>query len=413
MIRKDIEKLIDDPEGLERLYRKDSRAFSNAYQGVLAVYPESVLLRAWHARLSFDQGRGSSLSGVGWTLMIILGLLAGSLLKIPAWTPVSFSFFMSRYADFIPFFSMLCFTLYLKGAGWRFSTLVLSITGAAAIYITVLPESWDNTFALSCLFMPCFLWCLYGVARMGTDWRSPDERLKYLAFFGELVIHAGLFLLGGGILLLLAFGLFSFLGLPTDWVGEYVAIYGVAAIPMVAAWATDTYSAARRLTPLLARIFSPLLLLLIISYMVAMAMNLRELFDDRDTLLLYNVLLLCVLGTVVYIMAGRREYGEQRHVTIMVTIMLAATVVLDLIGIAAILWRIFEYDEGLTANRLTILGSNLLVFFNLAFLCRGYFRHWRGKGTISEVETVMARYLSCYAVWACFMVFAVPWLYRY
>ncbi len=408
-----ILQLAEDPEGLEELYRKEPQDFMASYKDALAENHGSLLLQAWCARLEFNPSRASALAFSDLVLMVFLCLVAGTLYKIPMWTDVTDSQFYPRYVALIPFSAMLVFTLHMKGWVWRRDVWVLGATAALAGYMLLIPLGENISYVLSFLFLPFLLWSIYGIARMGGEWRENAARIEYIRYFGELLIHASLFLAGGGVLLLLAAGLFDLLGLPSRWVFEYVALYGLAAIPLVAAWATDTYSAARRIVPLLAKIFSPLLLILIVAYMVAMAFNIDELFKSRATLLLYNVLLLCVLGTVVFTLTGRREYGEQKFTQVIVIFILVFTMLLDLVGVIAIVWRIYEYDYGFTANRLAVLGSNLVVLGNLATMCLGYFRHWRGAGSLDEVERGLAKYLPIYAFWTMFMVLGVPWLYRY
>jgi len=412
-IRTKILELIDDPDGLERLYHERKQEFVAMYEEVLAERPGSLLLQAWRARLEYAPESAPRLTTMDLLFMLLLCSAAGTLLKIPEWMPsIDELEFYPRFSAMIPFSAMLAYTLHMKAWPRKAAVLTLGVTALAGGYALLVPSSWDDVYGLACAGMPLFLWCVYGVARMGGKWREAEVRIEYIRFFGELIIHAGLLFIGGGILLALTAGLFSLLNLPTSWVFEYVALYGLASIPLVAAWATDTYSAAQRIVPLMARIFAPLLLVLIVAYMGAMAWNMGELFENRDTLLVYNVLLLSVLATAVFTLTGRREHGEGGTVQYIIFWMLSATLVLDILGVCAIGWRIFEYG-GLTANRLAVLGSNLVVFGNLAVMCLGYLRHWRGNASLEDVEQGLAGYLPVYFAWTGFMVFVLPWLFRY
>ncbi|WP_147820880.1 hypothetical protein [Salidesulfovibrio onnuriiensis] len=411
-IRTKIVELIEDPDGMERLYREGKQSFVAAYGDVLAERPDSLLLRAWKARLEYASAAAKKLTGIDLLLMVLLCLAAGCLYKVPDWSLVDSFEYIPRYVALIPFAAMAAFTLHMRGWPRAGAGIALGVAAVLAGYMHLVPSDWEDAYTLSCVHVPFFLWCVYGLVRMGRDWRSAGARIEYIRFFGELVIHAGLLFIGGGILLLLTAGLFDLLGLPTYWVFDYVAIYGLASIPLVAAWATDTYSAARRIVPLMARIFAPLLLVLIVAYMVALAWNLGELFRDRDTLLMYNVLLLSVLATAVFTLTGRREHGESAVANSIIFWMLAATLVLDVIGVCAIGWRIYEYG-GITANRLAVLGSNLAVFGNLAVLCLGYLRHWRGRASLDDVERGLAAYLPVYSAWTAFVIFILPWIFRY
>jgi len=407
-----ILELIDDPDGLERLYREHRQGFAVACRQVLAERPDSVLLRAWRARLEYEAAPQEKTSGAQVLLLVLLCLLAGSLYMIPEWTSVTEFAFFPRYAALVPFAAMGTFTLQARGwpRGTTLAALVLTL--ALSGYMGIVPSSYDDTYILACLHLPFFLWCVYGLIRMGEAWRDTAARIEYIRFFGEMIIHAGLLFIGGGILLLLAGGLVEVLGLPISWVHDYMALYGLAAIPVVSVWATDAYSAARRIAPLMARIFAPLLLVLIVAYMVAMAWNMEKLFEDRDTLLVYNILLFCVLATAVFTLTGRGEHGESRASQRVTMFMLGATLVLDVIGVAAVGWRMVEYG-GITANRLAVLGSNLAVLGNLAVLFWGYLRHLRGIGGLEDVEHGQARYLPVYAGWTLFVIAVMPWLFGY
>lgn len=91
--------------------------------------------------------------------------------------------------------------------------------------------------------------------------------------------------------------------------------------------------------------------------------------------------------------------------------MIGATLLLDTIAVCAIGWRILEF--GLTANRLTVLGSNLAIFGNLTVMGYGYIKYWRGIGSLDDIESAIATYLPVYTAWTFFSVLIQPWLFRY
>lgn len=303
-----ILKSINNPEELERLYRENQTTFKKTYKKVLEDRPDSMLLRAWRARFEYGETIVQKLSSLDLGIMIMLCFIAGSLLKIPDWTTVHESYFYPRFGALVPLSAMFLFTMHMRYWPKRIATAGCGLICSLTMGIITIPEKWDDVFMLACFNLPFLLWTLYGAGRIGTDWRSTDKRIEYIRFTGELIIHGGLLFIGGGILLLLTAGLFELLNINSGSILETMAIYGLASIPLVAAWATDSYSAARRLVPLLARIFSPLLLALILSYMGAMALNITELFTDRSILLIYNILLLIVLATSVFTLTGRGEY---------------------------------------------------------------------------------------------------------
>ncbi|WP_320175874.1 hypothetical protein [Maridesulfovibrio sp.] len=406
-----IKESITEPEKLEQIYRDNPKHFKKSYQEAFADQKDSILFRAWQARLEYSAPATATLSVTDLTAMLLLCFIAGTILKLPDWTNLDNYEILGWMGSLVPLTAMFLYTMHMRGWPRKITATGLGAIIVLSIAMHFTPEKWVDTFALSCLNLPFLIWSLYGLSRFNKDWRATEQRIEYLRFSGEWIIHAGLFFLGGGILLLLTFGLLDMLNIDSSWIIEDLAIYGAASIPLVAAWATDTYSAARKLVPLLARIFSPLLLILILGYMGAMAWNTDELFQDRETLLTYNILLLTVLATAIFTLTGRGEKESGKLANSIISLMVVATVILDLLGICAIGWRIFEF--GLTANRFSVLGSNLVVFGNLAFMGAGYVRYHAGRGTLDDIETMLARYLPCYAIWTGFSVLVLPWIFRY
>lgn len=413
-MRDRIATLLNSPKELEDLYRQQKQQFVDSYKYVLERHPESLLLQAWQARLEYGDTAKKVLSGMDVWVMVVLGLLAGTLLKLPdiSGFPADYAYFLPRFAALAPVLATALFTVHLRGWPRRMTAYTCGGLLFLALYLLLLPAGWEDVFLLACAYTPFLLWFAYGALRGMSQWREYTVRIEYIRFSGEVLIHAALLFLGGGILLLLTVGLFELVDISTSWIFEYVAVYGLAAIPMVAVWATDTYSAARRIVPLMARIFAPLLLVLIVAYMGAMAWNFSELLRERHTLLTYNILLLCVLATAVFTLTGRREQGEGRAADTLVLWMLGFTVLLDILALFSISWRVWTFG-GFTPNRLAVLGSNVVVLGNVLFLCVGYVKHLYGKGSLEALQGSLARYLNVYCVWVAFMVFIMPWIFRY
>ena len=406
-----LKEAITEPEVLEQIYRNNPKDFKKSYKEAFSDQRDSILFRAWQARLEYSAPKTATLSAIDLALMVLLCFLAGTILKLPDWTNLDNYEILGWMSSLVPLTAMFIYSMHMREWPRTVTIAGLGISSVIGMIIYFLPEKWNDSYALACLNLPFLIWSLYGLSRINQNWRSTEQRIEFLRFSGEWIIHAGLFFLGGGILLLLTFGLLDILRIDSSWIIEDLAIYGLASIPLVAAWATDTYSAARKLVPLLARIFSPLLLVLILGYMGAMAWNTDELFQDRSTLLTYNILLLTVLATAIFTLTGCGEKESGKFATSIISLMVVATVILDLVGICAIGWRIFEF--GLTANRFSVLGSNLVVFGNLAVMGSGYLRYHSGKGTLDDVESGLARYLPYYSIWTGFSVLILPWIFRY
>jgi hypothetical protein len=406
-----IRAAVEEPETLEQIYRNDPASFRKTYRNAFETHKNTQLFRAWQARLEFSALNRKTLSTRDLLIMLLLCFCAGTLLNLPDWLDLENDDQLAWMISLIPFTAMFLFTMHMREWPRKITLYGIGCSLILGLVMQLTPERWEDVHILACLNLPLLIWTLYGFSRIGKPYGSAQESIEFLRFSGEMVIHSGLFFLGGGILLLLTYGLLELLNINSSWIIEDLAIYGSASIPLVTAWATDTYSAARRLVPLLARIFSPLLLVLIICYMGAMAWNMEELFQNRSTLLTYNILLLSVLCTATFTLTGRGERKPGRLGTGIISTMIAATILLDTIGIWAICWRIFEY--GITANRFSVLGSNLVVVGNLIVLGIGYLRYYFKNGSLDEIESGLAGYLPAYAIWSGFSVLILPWIFRY
>jgi hypothetical protein len=307
-----------------------------------------------------------------------------------------------------PLAAMFLYLLHLRGWKRPESWIAVGLFAVPALWLNFLSDTHADTTVLACLHAPLLLWCLGCAAFAGGGWPSAEQRREYVRFFGEVVVFSGLLLLGGGVLLGLTLGLFELLGVPVSWVWEWMMPLGAAAIPVAAAWAVTRHDGGARIMPLLARIFAPLFLVVLMAYLVRMAVHLPELFQDRETLMVYNLLLLSVLGLSVFALSGRGAGGGARtgFLEWLLAALLLVTVLLDFVGLAAIGDRILRM--GLTPNRLAVLGSNLAVLGNLLALLRLYALLLRGRSDVAALERATALYLPVYAAWAALVTFAFP-----
>ncbi|MBG0790390.1 MAG: hypothetical protein H0S80_07835 [Desulfovibrionaceae bacterium] len=405
-----IRAAADDPETLERLYRNDRKGFARDYGP--ALDHSGPIYGCWKARLGGGGAGPFALKGRRMWVLVAFCLLSGAIAKAFTWELGYFSqdrqFFS---ASMTPFAAMLGFTLYQRS--WPRKATLVSILLTAVVWgwVVLFPDGWSDTRTLCVLFAPFVLWSAYGVARVGDDLGNLPRRVEYLQFFGEFILVSIILTFCGGVLVLLSVLLLRLLELKSAFAFEYLAVFGGAAVPVVAAWATDRYSAAGRLAPLVAQLFAPLLLIVVVAYMAAAAVNAGTLFTNRNELLTYNVLLLCVLGVAVFSLTGMR--GERSSLTArrIILWLLALTTVLDLVGVAAIGWRVWSF--GITANRLAVLGSNLAIFGNLLVMARRYFHHlYRGED-LAVAEASLARYLPVYTAWTMAVFFLFPFIFRY
>ncbi|MGE4506104.1 MAG: hypothetical protein AB7D51_12215 [Desulfovibrionaceae bacterium] len=408
----ELEGDAEAPEKLEALYRSDAEGFSEHLPGALALRPGSLLLRAWAARLAPARSTGGSRLEL-W-FMIALALLSGLFIKLPDILPRITEEFYPRNTALGPLGALAVYLLHARGWPRRASAAVLAMLGALALYLNLLPDIDADQAILALVHAPFVLWCVAALAFAGEVRPGVEARRGWIRFFGELVVFSGLLSLGGAVLLYLTHKLFGLFGGYQDWIIEWMLPMGATAIPVVAAWAVLRGSAGGRVMPLLARIFAPLFLVLLCLYLFRLACDVGKLFNDRDTLLVYNVILLSVLGLCVFSLSGQgsgqgRDASRNRWLHALLAMLAVLTVVFDALGLAAIVNRILEM--GVTPNRLAVLGANVVVLGNLLLLVRGFAAILRGRVPPSELEHITARYLPVLAGWSFFVLAVFPWLF--
>ena len=89
----------------------------------------------------------------------------------------------------------------------------------------------------------------------------------------------------------------------------------------------------------------------------------------------------------------------------------ALTIIVNAIALSAIVYRINEF--GFSANRIAVLGGNLLIFINLALVSYKLFLTSFKNGSIEEIEQTIASYLPIYAIWTGLVAFLMPLIFQF
>lgn len=392
-----------NPEALEAAYREDAGGFAALFSACRDALPDNLLIRSWDARLAPVTRPGDRAGSVDLVVLVLFCLLAGTGLKTYLYFDLHKVDYFGAAVGFSPFLAMLLFRLHSKG--WPKSGAVVGITLSlgAIIAADAVPGEWKDVESLAWLYLGPFLWGTYGLSRLNGLIRDVEGWARYIRFTGEFLVLSLLVTIGGGLVVLLVHEVLQLMGLPTKWAEDWVAVFGGAAIPLVCAWATDRFGALSKVMDVIARLFLPLVLPLVLLYLVASVLHLGELFTDRDMLFEFNVLLLCALAIAVFtrVRPGSAMLGR------VVVAMLWLTVALSLVALCAAGWRVVEF--GTTVNRLALLGNNLLLAVNLVLLCRAGVG---GRGD-DAVLVAQARFVPCYLAWAGVVGWLIPWVFRY
>ena len=418
-LKQAIEANLEDPVMLEKLYRNAPELFRSSFDEVLLQHPSSPILNTWQARLQFEKPaltreKSSFLHRPSEILLIIfLALVGGTLAKLPSfWPSINEEFFYPRNLAFFVLPALACYFLVKNTVDNKLAAGLSLIFLGAAIFMNALPDLPNSdTLVLAFMHMPFFLWALVGVAFAGNNYRSLKPRMDYLKFNGEMVIYAVLILIGGALLTGLTISLFSVIGLRIDdWYMNNVVVYGAVAAPIVATYVTiHRTNTGQRLAPTFAKIFSPLVLLTLVVFLVANGIQGKSPFTDRDFLIVFNIMLMGVLAITVFTISERPTSQTKIASDYVAIALVVVALIVDLIALSAIVFRLTSF--GLTPNRLAVLGANLLVFGNLAGILYYYAGFLRNKIDMQHVEQWITRYLPLYAIWTVFIVFIMPFLF--
>lgn len=405
---------LHKPEVLEKLYRTDSKGFEKAFTELYTDIADREIAAFWKTRLEFNQAKEGlkPLWSKKLGYLVISVLVAGLLIKMPQLFGFSAgeSYFYQKYAALIVFFVLSLFSFLLIDA-IKLQHVIITVAGfvVSAVYSNLLPAGSDrDSVNLAYAHLPLMIWCLYGLVYIGFDTKDLTKRMNYLKYNGDIAILVALIAIAGGILTGVTIGLFSAIDIRIeDFYMEHIVIWGAVSAPVVATFIIRNYPhIADRIAPVIASIFSPLVLITLIVYLVSIVVTGKDPYNDRDFLLVFNLMLLGVMALVVFSVSEISVNRRQRFNEIVLLALTVLTLVVDLVALSAIIYRLGEF--GFTPNRTAVLGANLLIFGNLVLIMiklAGV--NFRGK-ELKEVEKAITGYLPVYAAWAVVVVFAFP-----
>ena len=289
---------------------------------------------------------------------------------------------------------------------------------AAAFIANIYPYDLDGepaaaTLLLTALHLPILLWLTVGLAYAGGRWRSPAGRMDFIRFSGELLIYYALISMGGGLLTGLTFALFYAIGLEVvDFVGVWLLPGCAAGAVIIAAWLVEyRQRVMENIAPLLARVFTPLVTLLLLAFLATIVWTGRGVDTQREALIGFDLLLALVLGLVLYGISARRQPDAPNLFDWLTLVLIVSAIIADGVALSAIAARITEF--GFSANKTAALGENLILLVNLVGAAWLYLQFLRGRANFAALERWQTAYLPVYAVWALVVAAGFPPLFGF
>ena len=403
---------IDQPAQLERLYRKDKSGFKKAFNELYPEIKDSTLVGYWNERLNFTSDEILWGTRNDLVFVIIASLIAGTIAKLPALFAINEDFFYQRNIGFIVFPALMVYFAWKNKLPTPKVVFLAGVTLVGIIFINLLPNvKHSDTLILSCTHLALFLWAALGIAFVGGVQNDSEKRLGFLKYNGDLVVMTTLILIAGGLMSALTIGLFSLIGYNiAEIYMKNVGVFGAAAAPIVGTYLTQTNpQLVGKVSPVIAKIFSPLVLVMLVVYIIAIMYSGKNPYNNREFLLIFNALLVGVMALIFFSIAGtstksRTEMGILLALSIV-------TIVVNGIALSAIVFRISEW--GMTPNRAAVLGGNILILVHLVLVAGKMLRYMLKKEELSTVGKTIAWYLPVYCIWTIIVTFIFPFIFGF
>lgn len=426
---------LHDPRLLEDLYRKAVKdghggAWAAEIDRLYAQSPGNPVLAAWHCRLQ-PEAEGVSVPQpawrVHWKLAVPLGLVVGAIY----WLLTDPRAMLTRNLPYLFFLwapiaaaAIIAFVVRPASAGKTMRALaaLLGMGALAAYVVWVVPTARTHYKELAVMHLPIVALLAVGlsVAGPGSD---DGNRFAFLIKATEAVVTGGI--IGGASVIFLAItiGIFAAIGVVIpDELGRLLVSLALGLVVMLAvALVYDARFAPleqrfedgmSKLIATLGRFFLPLTLIVAVIYVASIPFNFWRPFEQRDVLIVYNLMLFAVMGLLVFATPVATAHvppavlGWLRRGIVSVA---ALALLVSLYALAATLYRTAVLG-GWTTNRLTIIGWNIVNMAILAYLLYG---QWR----TAAADWLAAVYRACrlgailYALWTVFLLLALPWLF--
>ncbi len=425
-----------DAERLENLYRKavaEGRgdSFCKSMLAVAESKPENVLLTAWYYRLT-DRGTTATAHTthrVRWWLAAPIGLVTGLVLwsiSAPDLTLLDRLPYLALLWSPVLAVAVMAFAVWIRRTGWRRGVASAAALAVAAVYVILVAPTLDGTVRdhyvdLAALHLPLLAFVAVGITLIGLR-EDPLNRFGYLSKSLEVFITTGLFGIAAGIFGAISAGLFQSLGASfPEWFVRLALCAGAGLVPLTAvAVAYDPAKDASRqgssqglsrLIATLMRVLLPLTSAVLVVYLVYIPFSFMEAFEDRDVLIVYNVMLFAVMALLVGAIPLTTDDLSDRVWALLrqaIVILACLAVVVSLYALAAIVYR--TAGGGFTVNRVTVIGWNSINILILILLIVRQMSANR-KSWLTALHSVFSVAAYGYVAWGLFVVLILPLLF--
>lgn len=409
MLDQTIKKSLSEPAALERLYRQNPPAFTSAFLSIYEEIRDQPVAETWHERLVYSHEELAWGQRSDWAFLGIWVLVAAFFMQFPDIFGISHDAYFPRNVSFIVLAGMGGLFAFQQRLGLSATWPALIAMLFSMIYINVVPmDQQSDAFVLACMHVPIFLWIFVGFLYVGGLNPAGPKGIEFLRFHGDLLVMVAVIALAGGLFTALTINLFHLINLDIE---KYYFQYGVLSllpsVPVIAAFLVQKNpQLVSKISPLIARIFTPLVFLTLLIFLGATFFSEKDLFNDREYLLVFNGVLVGVMALLLFSLSEITKKSVSPFYQYLL-VGLAALALLDNgLALSAIVFRLVEF--GITPNRLAVLGSNLLMMGHVGWVTKNLIGFVRAQQDIRSVENGMTFFLPYYGAWAALVAFVFP-----
>lgn len=407
-----IKNSLDNPLQLETLYRENKVKFKQAFESLYPEIQNKLLAQYWHQRLHHERSVIQWGTRLETSIIIILSILAALAANIPLFTGIDEESFYLRNIGFLFLPMLAIYFTWKESVPLKHTMILIVLLVLSIIYINILPgDKQSDTILLACIHMPLFIWALPGYAFTGDQFSKYSLRVDFLKYNGDLLVMSTILLLAGGLFTAITVGLFELINISLESYIEYIAFAGLASVPVFSTYLIKSNPhLVKNISPIVAKVFTPLVLCMLLIYLGAIILTGKDPYNDREFLLIFNILLIGVMAIILFACAETTQRADKINIWLLFTLSLV-TILLNGIALSAIIFRISEW--GITPNRLAVLGANVLVLTNLMMVSYQLFRSIQHGDMLDAVEKNIAIYLPVYWGWTLIVVFIFPLVFNF
>jgi hypothetical protein len=351
-------------------------------------------------------------------VMLLCAAAAALAIKVPSWFGLDISEddagFYARNVSLFALPALAAYFAWKRRISLRCIGVLALLFLLGAVAANVYPLAGDSqSLVLTAIHLPLALWLVVGVAYVGGDWRSDRRRMDFIRFTGEWLIYFILIGLGGGVLSAFTMGAFDAIGLDAEqFIQSWLLPCGAMAAIIVSAWLVEAkQSVVENMAPVLTRVFTPLFAVTLLTFLVAMIWTNKGIDVERDVLILFDLLLVIVLGLLLYAISARNPVARPGLFDKLQLALVVSALIIDVMVLLAIAGRITEW--GFSPNKTAALGENVILLTNLAWTAWLFLGFVQRRTPFARLEHWQTRYLMVYAVWAWTVVLVFPLVFDF